>query len=71
MRLALAGQPGLARQVPRLRPPPGDGGAVRAGVYTVGLYDSPDATETDHGFPLPVIKASPFAPPPKQPSARI
>jgi hypothetical protein len=42
-----------------------------AGVYTVGLYDSPDATETDHGFPLPVIKASPFAPPPKQPSARM
>jgi hypothetical protein len=42
-----------------------------AGVYTVGLYDSPDATETDHSFPLPVIKASPFAQPPKQPSARL
>ena len=42
-----------------------------AGVYTVGLYDSPDATETDHSFPLPVLKASPFAAPPKQPSARL
>ena len=45
--------------------------AQSAGVYTVGLYDSPDATETDHSFPLPVMKASPFAPPPKQPSARM
>jgi hypothetical protein len=42
-----------------------------AGVYTVGLYDSPDATETDHRFPLPVLKASPFAPPPRQPSPRM
>ena len=41
------------------------------GKDTVGLYDSPDATETDHSFPLPVMKASPFAPPPKQPSARM
>jgi hypothetical protein len=42
-----------------------------AGVYTVGLYGSIDATEADHSFPLPVIKASPFAQPPKQPSARL
>ncbi|MDT5291444.1 MAG: hypothetical protein QOF88_6333 [Mycobacterium sp.] len=49
----------LARQGPRLRPPPGDGGAIRAGVYTVGLYDSPDATENDHSFPLPVVQGQP------------
>jgi hypothetical protein len=42
-----------------------------AGVCTVGLYDSIDATETDHSFPLPVLKASPFAQPPSQPSARL
>lgn len=36
------------------------------GVYTVGLYDSPDATETDHLFPLPVMKVNPFATPPHQ-----
>ena len=27
------------------------------GVYGVGLYDQPDATVTDHVFPLPVIAA--------------
>jgi hypothetical protein len=32
------------------------------GVYSVGLYDSPDAPETDHLFPLPVVKVNPFAP---------
>ncbi len=42
-----------------------------AGVYTVGLYDSPDGTETDHFFPLPVAKANPFAPPPPQPTTRM
>ena len=25
-----------------------------AGIYTLGLYDDPDATATDHMFPLPV-----------------
>jgi hypothetical protein len=30
-----------------------------AGVYTVGLYDSPDATETDRSFPLPVVQGQP------------
>ena len=38
-----------------------------AGVYTVGLYDEPDATETDHLFPLPVVKFNPLMPPPSQP----
>jgi hypothetical protein len=32
-----------------------------AGVYTVGLYDSPDVTETNHLFPLPVAKFNPLA----------
>jgi hypothetical protein len=32
-----------------------------AGMYTVGLYDSHDAAETAHLFPLPVLKANPFA----------
>ncbi len=31
-----------------------------AGVYTIGLYDSLDATESDHLFPLPVLKMNPF-----------
>jgi hypothetical protein len=31
------------------------------GIYTIGLYDRPDGTETDHLFPLPVVKANPFA----------
>ena len=26
------------------------------GVYTLGLYDDPDATETDHTFPLMIFK---------------
>lgn len=42
-----------------------------AGIYTVGLYDSPDGTETDHLFPLPVAKANPFAPPPPPPTTRM
>jgi hypothetical protein len=33
------------------------------GVYTIGLYDRPDETETDHLFPLPVAKLNPFANP--------
>ena len=41
------------------------------GVYTIGLYDSPDATETDDRFPLPVVKANPFAAPASQPSQRM
>jgi hypothetical protein len=42
----------------------------RAGVYRIGLFDGPDATETDHAFPLPVIQANPLLPPP-QPSTRM
>ncbi|MGH3677259.1 MAG: hypothetical protein ACRDU5_16255 [Mycobacterium sp.] len=34
-----------------------------AGLYSVGLYDSPDATQTDHLFPLPVVKFNPLIPP--------
>jgi hypothetical protein len=34
-----------------------------AGVYTIGLYESRDATETAHQFPLPVLKANLFAVP--------
>lgn len=30
-----------------------------AGIYTVGLYDSLHRTETDHMFPLPVLKGAP------------
>jgi len=41
-----------------------------AGVYTIGLYEDPDATETDHLFPLPVVKTNPLLPPPPQPSTR-
>jgi hypothetical protein len=33
------------------------------GVYSIGLYDSLDATETDHKFPLPVLKFNPLIPP--------
>jgi hypothetical protein len=40
------------------------------GVYSVGLYDTPDATETDHQFLLPVLKANPLLPPPPQASTR-
>jgi hypothetical protein len=35
------------------------------------LYDSPDATDADHLFPLPVLKVNPLTPPPRQPSARL
>ena len=41
-----------------------------AGVYNIGFFDSPDATETDHLFPLPVMQANPLLPPP-QPSTRM
>jgi hypothetical protein len=34
-----------------------------AGVYTVGLYDRPDGTETDHLFPLPIAKLNLYANP--------
>lgn len=27
-----------------------------AGVYMLGLYDSPEATDTEHVFPLPILK---------------
>ena len=30
------------------------------GVYTIGLYESRDDTETSHTFPMPVHKADPF-----------
>ena len=30
-----------------------------AGIYAVGLYDSLHRTETDHMFPLPVLKGTP------------
>ena len=44
--------------------------ATSSGVYTIGLYDRPDATETDHLFPLPVAKAvNPLlSPPTKHPN---
>ena len=41
-----------------------------AGVYNIGLFDRRDATETDHLFPLPVIRANPLLPPP-EPSTRM
>jgi hypothetical protein len=31
-----------------------------AGVYTIGLYDSPDATTSPHLFPLPVSRLNPL-----------
>jgi len=31
-----------------------------AGVYTIGLYDSLDATESEVLFPLPVLKMNPL-----------
>ncbi len=31
-----------------------------AGVHTLGLYDSLEATETDHLFPLPVFRRNPL-----------
>lgn len=39
-----------------------------AGVYTIGLYETRDATETAHQFPLPVLKANPFTMPASPPS---
>lgn len=30
------------------------------GVHTIGLYDDPEATATDHLVPLPVLKTNPF-----------
>jgi len=34
--------------------------AESAGVYTIGLYNSLDETETDVLFPLPVLKRNPL-----------
>lgn len=31
-----------------------------AGVYTIGLYDSIDSTDSEHIFPLPVLKMNPL-----------
>ena len=31
-----------------------------AGIYTIGLHDSVDSTESDHIFPLPVLKTNPL-----------
>lgn len=31
-----------------------------AGVYSIGLYDSMDATETEYLFPLPVLRMNPL-----------
>ena len=45
----------LARHLPML--------VKSSGVYTIGLYDSPDAAETEHLFPLPVVKFNPLFPP--------
>jgi hypothetical protein len=39
-----------------------------AGVCSIGLYESPDATETDHRFPLPVFKTNPLLPPQPSPT---
>jgi len=33
------------------------------GLYSVGLYDRLDATDTDHLFPLPVSQFNPLMPP--------
>ena len=34
-----------------------------AGVYTLGLYDSLEATESEHLFPLPVLRRNPLTTP--------
>ena len=34
--------------------------AEAAGVYTIGLYDSLEDTDSDVLFPLPVLKTNPF-----------
>ncbi len=44
----------LARHLPILVQSPG--------VYNIGLYDSPSATETEHSFPLPVVQFNPLLP---------
>ncbi|GJF11752.1 hypothetical protein NGTWS0302_00280 [Mycolicibacterium cyprinidarum] len=31
-----------------------------AGIYTLGLYDSLEATDTEHLFPLPVFRSNPL-----------
>ena len=33
---------------------------IYAGVYSIGLYDSLDDTESDVLFPLPVLKRNPL-----------
>ena len=46
-----------------LKPPADPAASMRveaAGVYTIGLYDSLDDTETDVLFPLPVLKRNPL-----------
>ena len=32
----------------------------QAGVYSIGLYESLDQTETEHLFPLPVLRRNPL-----------
>jgi hypothetical protein len=39
--------------------------AYSAGVHTVGLYESPDAAESDFSFPLPVLRLNPLLPTPE------
>jgi hypothetical protein len=31
-----------------------------AGIYTIGLHDSVHSSESDHIFPLPVLKINPL-----------
>lgn len=33
-----------------------------AGVYTLGLYDTLESTESEHLFPLPVLRRNPLMP---------
>lgn len=33
---------------------------VAAGVYSIGLYDSLDQTESENLYPLPVLKTNPL-----------
>lgn len=40
---------------------------LSAGVYTLGLYDSLEDTETEHLFPLPVFRRNPLTTPAAQP----
>ena len=38
-----------------------------AGVYTLGLFDSLEATESEHLFPLPVLRRNPLTTPAPRP----